>query len=175
MLAQINTYPENTSVTHSNSLETNNRTLHHQIRLVDTPGDRFASEVVAGALKVAVTGRRVLVVQILKGGIRQGHDCVVNLAQNLDWIRCNSIRNISAPDLDDLELDNFQQLWQHVRRVSSTGEYSLIILDGLSRAIDLGLVGIEVATAFLAQLPHNVEIVLTDPNHHPAILELTCN
>ncbi len=175
MVAQLNTHPDNTSVDLSNSLQTDVRALHDRVRIVDTPGDRFASEIVAGALQLAGLGRRVLVVQLLKGGIRQGHDRIVNLAQNLDWIRCDSTRDLCVSDLTDLELANFQQLWQHVRQVTSQGEYSLVILDGLSRAIDLGSIGIEAAMTFLAQLPHDVELILTGTNPHPALLELTCD
>jgi cob(I)alamin adenosyltransferase len=180
LTAKLNTHLDHTSVIHRTSPETDDRVLHNQIRIVDTPGDRFATEIVADALKIAGMGQRVLVVQLLKGGIRQGHDRIVNLAQNLDWIRCNSIRHISQPDLNELELHNFQQLWKHVRgmtltaqgEAAPTSEYSLIILDELSLAIELGLISIESVTHFLTNLPDDVEIVLTGTNPHPGILAL---
>ena len=179
-IANLNTHSDRTSVIHSTSPQIDDRSLHNQIRIIDTPGDRFATEIVADALKIAGMGQRVLVVQLLKGGIRQGHDQIVNLAQNLDWIRCNSIRHISKPDLNELELHNFQQLWKHVRGITLTpqGEaaptsaYSLIILDELSLAIELGLISIESVTHFLTNLPDDVEIVLTGTNPHPVILAL---
>ncbi len=160
MIAQLNSHPENTL------------TFHNQIKIVHTSIDRFSTEIVADALKIAATGRRVLIVQLLKGGIRQGHDRVMNLAQNLDWIRCNLIRNISVSDLNDLELHNFQQLWKHVRGAAKTSEYSLLILDDLSLSIELGLISIEAATDFLSTLPEDLEVVLTGTSSHPAILEL---
>jgi cob(I)alamin adenosyltransferase len=179
-IEQLNTHSDNTLVNRSISLPTPDLHVHKKIRLIDTPGDKFATEIVANALKLAGMGRRVLVVQLLKGGIRQGHDRIVNLAQNLDWIRCNLIRNIAAADLNDLELHNFQQLWKHVRgktlsnRSDSdpSSEYSLIILDELSLAIDLGLIGIEAATNFLTTLPEDLEIVLTGTSQHPALVKL---
>jgi cob(I)alamin adenosyltransferase len=181
MIAQlINSHPENTPITLSALLETPATTPHKQIRVIDTPADRFCTEIVADALKIAGTGQRVLIVQLLKGGIRQGHDRVINLAQNLDWIRCNLIRNISSSDLDDLELINFEQLWKHVRGVARlpqgdepvTSEYSLLILDDLSLSIELGLISIEAAINFLTKLPADLELILTGTNPHPAILEL---
>jgi cob(I)alamin adenosyltransferase len=180
MIAQLNSHPENTTVPRRKLLQTYADTLQHQIKIVDTPDphkasrleNRFCTEIVADALKTASTGKRVLIVQLLKGGIRQGHDRVVNLAQNLDWIRCNLIRNISTSDLNDLELHNFQQLWKHVRGISQTSEYSLLILDDLSLSIELGLISIESATNFLTTLPENLEVILTGTNPHPAILEL---
>jgi cob(I)alamin adenosyltransferase len=167
MIAQLNSHPEFTSA-NCNTLGT----LHKQIEIVDTPADRFCTEIVANALKVASTGQRVLIVQLLKGGIRQGHDRIINLAQNLDWIRCNLIRNISIADLNDLELHNFEQLWKHVRGATRSSEYSLVILDDLSLAIELGLISIEAATTFLTKLPTDLKLILTGTNPHPAILEL---
>jgi cob(I)alamin adenosyltransferase len=170
MIAQLNSYPEKASVTRNTSLHNSAGTLHNQIRIVETSADRFCTEIVADALKIASTGQGVLIVQLLKGGIRQGHDRVMNLAQNLDWIRCNLIRNISVSDLNDLELHNFHQLWKHVRSVARTSEYSLLILDDLSLSIELGLISIESATNFLTTLPEDLEVILTGSNSHPAIL-----
>lgn len=172
MIAQLNSHPENTSPTRSNSIQAYVAKLSHQIRIVDTPADRFCTEIVADALKIASTGQKVLIVQLLKGGIRQGHDRIVNLAQNLDWIRCNLIRNVSTLDLNDLELHNFEQLWKHVRSAASTHEYDTIVLDDLSRAIELGLISIESATNFLTKLPENIEVILTGTNPHPSIVKL---
>jgi cob(I)alamin adenosyltransferase len=172
MIAQLNSYPEKTSIVSSTLRHNYAATLHNQIRIVETPADRFCTEIVADALKLASTGQRVLIVQLLKGGIRQGHDRVMNLAQNLDWIRCNLIRNISVADLNDLELHNFQQLWKHVRGVTRTGEYSLLILDDLSLSIELGLISVEAATNFLTSLPEDLAVTLTGTNQHPAVLEL---
>jgi cob(I)alamin adenosyltransferase len=181
MIAQlITSHPEHPPITLTTPLQTHTDTLHKQIRVIDTPADQFCTEIVADALKIAGTGQRVLIVQLLKGGIRQGHDRVVNLAQNLDWIRCNLIRNISSADLSDLELHNFEQLWKHVRGMArlpqgetpATSEYSLLILDDLSLSIELGLISIEAAINFLTKLPADLELILTGTNPHPAILEL---
>ena len=180
MIAQLDTQPEDTA-TKADTMPTVDRaaldyssapTPPQQIKIVDTPADRFCTEIVADALKLAATGRRVLVVQLLKGGIRQGHDQVMNLAQNLDWIRCNLIRNIAVADLNDLELHNFHQLWKHVRNVAKLGAYSLLILDDLSLSIELGLISPEAANEFLTTLPEDLEVLLTGTNLHPVILEL---
>jgi cob(I)alamin adenosyltransferase len=172
MIAQLNSYPEQAPITRSTLRHNYPATLQNQIKIIETSNDGFATEIVADALKLAVTGQRVLIVQLLKGGIRQGHDRVMNLAQNLDWIRCNLIRNISVADLNDLESHNFQQLWKHVRGVVKTHEYSHLILDDLSLSIDLGLISLESATTFLTTLPEDLQVILTGTNPHPAIAEL---
>ncbi len=179
-IAQLTTDPENISVARHSQLQTHSSKLPSQIQIVETAEDRFCNEIVADALKIASTGERVLIVQLLKGGIRQGHDRVVNLAQNLDWIRCNLIRNISTADLNDLEAHNFQQLWKYVKATvrpmqdneQVPSKYSLIIIDDLSRAIELGLITIESATKFLTNLPEGMDIILTGTNPHPSISAL---
>jgi cob(I)alamin adenosyltransferase len=172
MIAQLNSHSENTVISRTTLSHNYAAKLLDRIKIVETSGDRFATEIVADALKIAVTGQRVLIVQLLKGGIRQGHDRVMNLAQNLDWIRCNLIRNISVSDLNDLESHNFQQLWKHVRSVAKTNEYSILILDDLSLSIDLGLITLEAATNFLTTLPDHLQVILTGTHQHPAIVEL---
>lgn len=179
-IAQPTTYPENISVARQTRLQAHSTKLPSQIQIVETPEDRFCNEIVADALKIASTGERVLIVQLLKGGIRQGHDRMMNLAQNLDWIRCNLTRNISRSDLNDLEAHNFQQLWKYVKAVvrptqdgeAVSSEYSLIIIDDLSRSIELGLITIESATKFLTNLPKGMDIILTGTNPHSGIVDL---
>jgi cob(I)alamin adenosyltransferase len=179
MIAQLNSHPENPALDSNTLLQTYSAPLHKQIEIVDTSADRFCTEIVADALKLASKGQRVLIVQLLKGGIWQGHDRIVNLAQNLDWIRCNLIRNISIADLNDLELHNFEQLWKHVRNVAKpslnedrSSVYSLLILDDLSLSIELGLISIEAAIDFLTKLPTDLQLILTGTNPHPALVEL---
>lgn len=180
MIAQLNSYPDQTSAPDRALPQRYSTTDRHQIAIVDTTADRFCTEIVANALKIASKGKRVLIVQLLKGGIRQGHDRIVNLAQNLDWIRCNSSRNISTSDLNDLELHSFEQLWKHVRNAARSplekdlaSEYNLIILDDLSMAIELGLISIEATLDFLTKLPADLDIILTGTNPHPDLLKLT--
>jgi cob(I)alamin adenosyltransferase len=157
MIAQLNSYPEQAPITRSTLRHNYPATLQNQIKIIETSNDGFATEIVADALKLAVTGQRVLIVQLLKGGIRQGHDRVMN---------------ISVADLNDLESHNFQQLWKHVRAVAKTREYSHLILDDLSLSIDLGLISLESATSFLTTLPEDLQVILTGTNPHPAIAEL---
>lgn len=179
-IAQLATYPDSLLVPQTTPLQTHSAKPPSKIQFIDTPGDRFCNEIVANALKIASTGERVLVVQLLKGGIRQGPDRVMNLAQNLDWVRCNLTKNIVTADLNDLEAQNFQQLWKYVKSVvrpiedgkTVSSKYSLVILDDLTRSIELNLITIESALKFLTNLPAAMNIILTGTNQHPAILDL---
>ncbi|RCJ38315.1 cob(I)yrinic acid a c-diamide adenosyltransferase [Nostoc minutum NIES-26] len=132
----------------------------------------FFTSVMAQALRIAGQGTPVLIVQFLKGGIRQGHDRPIQLGQNLDWIRCDLPRCIDTPHLDDAENQALQKLWQHTQQVVCEGKYSLVVLDELSLAINLGLIPEAEVLAFLAKRPPHVDIILTGPEMPKSLLDV---
>ena len=132
----------------------------------------FFTTVMAQALRIAGQGTPVLVVQFLKGGIKQGHEHPVQLGQNLDWIRCDLPRCIDTPHLDEAEADSLLHLWQHTQKVVSEGRYSLVVLDELSLAINFGLIPEEEVLAFLEKRPPHVDIILTGPEMPQALLDV---
>ncbi|MBW4562191.1 MAG: P-loop NTPase family protein [Mojavia pulchra JT2-VF2] len=132
----------------------------------------FFTSVMAQALRIAGQGTSVLVVQFLKGGIRQGHERPMQMGQNLDWIRCDIPRCIDTPQLDDTENEALQKLWQHTQKVVFEGKYSLVVLDELSLAINFGLIPETEVLAFLAKRPPHVDIILTGPEMPKSLLDV---
>ncbi|BAY34088.1 cob(I)alamin adenosyltransferase [Nostoc carneum NIES-2107] len=132
----------------------------------------FFTNVMAQALRIAGQGTSVLVVQFLKGGIRQGHERPMQLGQNLDWIRCDLPRCIDTPQLDDTENEALQKLWQHTQQVVFEGKYSLVVLDELSLAINFGLIAENEVLAFLAKRPSHIDIILTGPEMPKSLLDV---
>jgi cob(I)alamin adenosyltransferase len=132
----------------------------------------FLTSVMAQALRVSGQGTPVLIVQFLKGGINQGHERPVRLGQNLDWIRCNLPRCVDTPQLDELENRSLQELWQHTRQAVSEGQYSLVLLDELSVAVEFGLIPLAEVLDFIQQRPTHVDVILTGSNMPQALLDL---
>lgn len=132
----------------------------------------FFTSVIAQALRIAGQGTPVLIVQFLKGGIRQGHDRPIKLGQNLDWIRCDLPRCIDTPHLDDAENEALQKLWQHTQQVVCEGKYSLVVLDELSLAINFELIPESEVLAFLEKRPPHVDIILTGPEMPKSLLDV---
>jgi cob(I)alamin adenosyltransferase len=132
----------------------------------------FFTGTIAQALNIAGHGTPVLVVQFLKGGIKQGPSNPVKLGQNLDWLRCNLPRCIDTPHLDESEKKALQELWTHTQEVILGGQYSLVVLDELSLAIDFGLIPEAEVIALIEKRPIHVDIILTGPNMPSAILDL---
>jgi cob(I)alamin adenosyltransferase len=117
-----------------------------------------SSQVIGEALKIAATGRRVLVVQFLKGGLHQGAGNMVNLAQNLDWIRSDVSRQLSLGSLTTEENKSLQHLWQHVQELVRSVEYQLVILEDIVAAMELGAIAPPELDRLLANRPASVEI-----------------
>ncbi|MBH8573500.1 P-loop NTPase family protein [Nostocaceae cyanobacterium CENA369] len=132
----------------------------------------FFTSVMAQALRIAGQGTPVLIVQFLKGGIRQGHDRPIQLGQNLDWIRCDLPRCIDTPHLDDVENQALQKLWQHTQQVVCEDKYSLVVLDELSLAINFGLIPEAEVLAFLTKRPPHIDIILTGPEMPKSLLDV---
>jgi cob(I)alamin adenosyltransferase len=119
-----------------------------------------SSKIIGEALKSAAAGRRVLVVQFLKGGIHQGEGHMVNLAQNLDWIRSDSARQLNSGELNETEISSLQELWQHVGQLIRSLEYQLVVLEDLTNLVALGAVEMGEVDRLLQTLPASIEIII---------------
>jgi len=161
------------------------------VQVFTCPHRSFFTSVMAQALRIAGQGTPVLVVQFLKGGIGQGYQHPVQLAQHLDWIRCNLARCIDLPQqpssdlasgsaapalleppLLEPELLALQELWQHTQAVVAQSQYSLVVLDELSLAINYGLISEAEVLSFIEQRPGQVDLILTGPDMPQAILDI---
>lgn len=131
----------------------------------------FFTNVMAQALRIAGQGTPVLIVQFLKGGIGQGHLRPVQLGQNLDWIRCDLPRCIDTPHLEDAEAAALLELWQYTQAVVLQEKYTLVVLDELSLAINLGLISEAEVLNFLKNRPTQVDVILTGPEMPQSILD----
>jgi cob(I)alamin adenosyltransferase len=164
MVAQLETPSVNSTLSISHTIE-------GLVQVFTSSHRSFFTSVMAQALRIAGQGTPVLVVQFLKGGIRQGHDHPIRLGQKLDWIRCDLPRCIDTPHLDEAEAQSLQKLWQHTQKVVFEGKYSLVVLDELSLAIHFGLIPEAEVLEFLAKRPTQVDIILTGSEMPQSILD----
>ncbi|MCU0568442.1 MAG: P-loop NTPase family protein [Oculatellaceae cyanobacterium Prado106] len=142
------------------------------VQVFTCPHRSFFTSVMAQALRIAGQGTPVLIVQFLKGGIGQGHQKPVQLGQHLDWIRCDLPRCLDTPQLEESETDALLELWRYTQAVVAKGKYSLVVLDELSLAINLGLIPEVEVVNFLKNRPNQVDVILTGPEMPDKILEM---
>ncbi|WP_341525948.1 P-loop NTPase family protein [Nostoc sp. UHCC 0302] len=165
MVAQLETQSVNSALTLPYPVE-------GLVQVFTSSHRNFFTSVMAQGLRIAGQGTPVLIVQFLKGGIRQGQERPMQLGQNLDWIRCDLPRCIDTPHLDDTEHQALQKLWQYTQQVVYEGKYSLVVLDELSLAINFGLIPETEVLAFLAKRPPHVDIILTGPEMPKSLLDV---
>ncbi len=132
----------------------------------------FFTSVMAQALTIAGQGTPVLVVQFLKGGINLGVERPMRLGQHLDWVRCNIGRCISTPDLSDAEQTALGELWEFTQAAIQGNRYSLVVLDELSLAVQLGLIPEQEVLNLLNHRPRHIDVILTGPAMPAGFLEL---
>jgi cob(I)alamin adenosyltransferase len=147
-------------------------TVEGLIQVFTSQHRNFFTQVMAQALRIAGQGTSVLVVQFLKGGINQGQEHPMKLGQKLDWIRCDLPRCIDTPHIEDSEAASLQKLWQYTQLVVLESRYSLVVLDELSLAINLGLIPEAEVLTFLAKRPPHIDLIFTGPSMPKSILDL---
>lgn len=147
-------------------------TVEGLVQVFTSTHRNFFTSVMAQALRISGQGTPVLVVQFLKGGIRQGPEAPTQLGQNLDWIRCDLPRCIDTPQLDEVEAASLRKLWDYTQQVVSEGKYSLVVLDELSLAINFGLIPEAEVLEFLEKRPVHVDLIFTGPNMPEALLDI---
>jgi cob(I)alamin adenosyltransferase len=142
------------------------------VQVFTCPHRNFFTSVMAQAMRLAGQGTAVLVVQFLKGGIGQGYDRPMQLAQNLDWVRCDLPRCVDTPIVDDWEQRSITDLWQYTQNVIYQDRYDLVVLDELSVAMNFNLIAQAEVLEFLRKRPSHIDVILTGPDVPEAILDV---
>ncbi len=119
-----------------------------------------SSQIIGAALQSAAARRRVLVVQFLKGGLHQGQNHMVNLAQNLDWLRSDLMRHFTGGELSDPEAKSLASLWQHALQLVRSLEYQLVILEDLQDLVKMGSIEQAEVEQLLRTLPASVAVII---------------
>lgn len=142
------------------------------VQVFTCPHRNFFTSVMSQAMRLAGQGTSVLVVQFLKGGIGQGYDRPIQLAQHLDWVRCDLARCIDTVEVDELEQRSIIDLWQYTQNVIYQNRYDLVVLDELSVAMNFNLISQAEVLEFLRKRPRHVDVILTGPDVPEAILDV---
>jgi len=139
-----------------------------QIHIYQSPYRGSFSTVIRDSLRNAALGRKVLLAQLMKGGVNQGVLNPINLCGNLIWIRSsNSYDQHSLQDIKNNEglsnsvRDSTIELWEFCKNQLLSGEQDQIILDEVFRAIELGIIDCEDLISTLESRFISGEVILT--------------
>ena len=105
------------------------------------------SFIIRDCLRNAALGRKVLLIQFMKGGVRQGVDNSVQLCGNLTWIRSshsfdqyNHEEIENNKDLKKSIHESTLDLWNFCKKELHSGENDQIILDEIFLAIEMKII-----------------------------------
>ena len=118
-----------------------------QIQIYQSSYRGSYSTIIRDCIRNAALGRRVLLVQLMKGGVKQGVLNPVSLCDNLLWIRSSDSydqydsQSISSDDnINNLVRDSTIELWEFCKKQLLSGEQDQVILDEVFRAVELGII-----------------------------------
>ena len=118
-----------------------------QIQIYQSSYRGSYSSIIRDSLRNAALGRKVLLVQLMKGGVNQGIPNAQKLCGNLTWVR-------SSNSYDQYESENITnnknltkainssiiELWDFCKKELLSGEYDQIILDEIFLAVEMNIV-----------------------------------
>ena len=71
----------------ANKVNVKRFTQHGQIQIYQSSYRGSYTSIIRDSLRNAALGRKVLLIQFMKGGVKQGVDHAVKLCGNLTWVR----------------------------------------------------------------------------------------
>ena len=122
-------------------------TQNGQIQIYQSPFRGSYSSIIRDSLRNAALGRKVLLVQFMKGGVKQGLSNPVKLCGNLTWVRSS----LSFDQYNPEEIKNninlkksiheaTYELWNFCKKELLSGENDQIILDEIFLAIEMKII-----------------------------------
>ncbi len=137
------------------------------------------SVVLSQALRSAGLGSKVLIAQLLKGGVDQGTENAVNLCGSLQWYRpaipCYLTRpveeSIKDPNLKNA-IEAVSSLWKLCKEFILHNDLDQVVLDEVGLAVALGFIKEEDLITTLDKRPKRMDVILTGPYIPSRIIEM---
>ena len=137
----------NFSVQESNESKVKRIKQNGQIQIYQSSYRGSYPSIIRDSLRNAALGRKVLLVQFMKGGVKQGIDNPVKLCGNLTWVRSphsfdqyNSEEIENNKDLKKSIHESTYELWDFCKKELLSDEKDQIILDEIFLAIDMNII-----------------------------------
>ena len=105
------------------------------------------STIIRDSLRNAALGKKVLLIQFMKGGVKQGIANAIKLCGNLTWVRSsNSVDQYNSEEIENNEnlkqsiFESTNELWNFCKKELLSGENDQIILDEIFLAIEMQII-----------------------------------
>ena len=131
----------------ANKINVKNFSQNGQIQIYHSSYRGSFTSIIRDSLRNAALGRKVLLIQFMKGGVKQGVDHAVKLCGNLTWIRSshsfdqyNSEAIENNKTLKKSIYESTIELWNFCKKELHSGENEQIILDEIFLAIEMKII-----------------------------------
>ncbi len=118
-----------------------------QIQIYQSPHRGSYSTIIRDSLRNAALGKKVLLIQFMKGGVKQGIANAIKLCGNLTWVRSsNSVDQYNSEEIENNEnlkqsiFESTNELWNFCKKELLSGENDQIILDEIFLAIEMKII-----------------------------------
>ena len=118
-----------------------------QIQIYQSSYRGSYATIIRDSLRNAALGRKVLLAQPMKGGVKQGVSNPIRLCGNLLWIRPetspeqnNDPNTINSDSISMSIRNSIIELWEFCKKQLLSGEQDQVILDEIFRPIELGII-----------------------------------
>ncbi len=131
----------------ANKIKVKRLTQNGQIQIYRSSYRGSYSSIIRDSLRNAALGRKVLLIQFMKGGVKQGVGNAVKLCGNLTWVRSsNSFDQYNSEAIENNKNlkksinESTVELWNFCKKELQSGENDQIILDEIFLAIQMKII-----------------------------------
>ncbi len=116
-----------------------------QIQIYQSSYRGSYSSIIRDSLRNAALGRKVLLVQLMKGGVKQGISNAQKLCGKLTWVRSSNSYDLYesenlTKDISKTINSSIKELWDFCKKELLSGEYDQIILDEIFLAVEMNII-----------------------------------
>ena len=135
------------NINNANKINLKKFTQNGQIQIYQSPHRGSYSTIIRDSLRNAALGKKVLLIQFMKGGVKQGIANAIKLCGNLTWVRSsNSFDQYNSEEIENNEnlkqsiFESTNELWNFCKKELLSGENDQIILDEIFLAIEMKII-----------------------------------
>tara|TARA_Y100001968_G_scaffold243720_1_gene227618 strand:- start:7567 stop:8154 length:588 start_codon:yes stop_codon:yes gene_type:complete len=128
------------------------------------------SVVLSESIRVAGLGNKVLVAQLLKGGVDQGPNKGIQMCGQLHWLRpsftdCISVHKNTLPEESQIFFqERIKEIWNICKNQMKEGLIDRLVIDEIGLAISFGYLDINDLMSTLENKAPSTDVILTGPS-----------
>ena len=134
-------------ISSNNKINLNRFTQNGQIQIYQSSYRGSYSSIIRDCLRNAALGRKVLLIQFMKGGVKQGINNTVKLCGNLTWVRSShSFDQYNSEEIENNRnlkksiYESTYELWNFCKKELLSGKNDQIVLDEIFLAIKMKII-----------------------------------